>query len=165
MPKGVGPERRHFGGGHDLITETQGSKTKYYWKCMYCDYILGGKSFQNKKSHIHLSGDTSFRTGLIVKVCTAAPDEVKAEFKLLEMTKRLEKEQIVKKRKRAEELLKCKKISTTPPSKQSKLYLRNTTTLSNDQVDEAWDTAFFGLDIPVTKIVNPLFREDIEATK
>ena len=91
---------------------------------MYCDYILGGKSFQNKKSHIHLSGDTSLRTGLIGKVCTAAPDEVKAEFKLLEMTKRLEKEQIVKKRKRAEELLKCKKIIYNAPVQAKRTVLK-----------------------------------------
>ena len=77
-------------------------------------------------------------------------------------TKRREKFEYSKKRKRAKQLLKL--LHLTPPSKQSKLRL-STPILADDVVDEAWGTAFFGLDIAVNKIENPLFREAIIATK
>ena len=73
MPKKAGPERAHFGGEKGLISDQRGDAITYYWKCMYCGWKVGGKCFQNKKARVHLSGDSSLKTGLIVDVCVKAP--------------------------------------------------------------------------------------------
>ena len=45
MPREPGPERAHFGGEDGLITEiTTGGRRKYFWRCMYCSFIIGGKN-------------------------------------------------------------------------------------------------------------------------
>ena len=73
MPRQAGPERSHFGGEHGLISETQNGEVKYYWKCMYCGWKVGGKSFQNQKARVHLSGDATLKSGLIMELCEKAP--------------------------------------------------------------------------------------------
>ena len=163
MPREIGPERTHFGGEGGLVTETHLGRTRHFWRCMYCNWQVGGKNFQNGKARIHLSGDPSLRNGMIATVCPNAPDEVKREFANLEREKRQQKQKRFAKRQRAAELLKHKKGDDTPPQKQSKLNLRNRA--PNEEVDKAWGEAFFGLDIPAAKVDNPLFREAIRLTK
>ena len=133
---------------------------------MHCNWELGGQNFQNAKARIHLSGDTSLRNGLISIVCANAPDDIKKQFTLLEKQKRLEKEQRAKKRKRQNELLGISSPASSPASRarQSRLF-HGAPTLADDDVDNAWGEAFFGLDISVGKIAQPLFREAITKTK
>ena len=63
------------------------------------------------------------------------------------------------KRKRKQQLL-----SPTRDAKQSKLQI-SPRLIKDDEVDEAWGRAFFGLDIAANKANNELFREVIAATK
>ena len=163
MPRTIGPERDHFGGEDGLCTEICNGQYNYYWKCMHCSFRLGGKNFPNAKERIHLSGDPSLRNGLISIVCSNAPDAVKTQFGLLVRTKRLEKEHRLKKRKRRDELLRSNKTAISP-LKQSRLAV-TPPSLADDVVDDAWGEAFFGLDISVNKIQQPLFREAITATQ
>ena len=86
MPRKLGPERAHFEGP---IQETNASGTsKYYWRCNYCTYQLGGQVFQNRKARIHLSGDLKLRNGIVAKVCDKAPEEIKQKFAELVTAKR-----------------------------------------------------------------------------
>ena len=164
MSREVGPERAFFGGEDGLYTEIcAGKKARHYWKCMFCNWELGGKNFQNSKARIHLSGDPSLRNGLISNVCGSAPDEVKERFRLLEQSKRVETEQRAKKRKRMGELLN-KTASPATAARQSRLSIGEPT-LTDDKVDDTWGEAFFGLDISISKITQPLFREAIATTK
>ena len=101
MVRIIGPERDHFGGEDGLCTEICNGKCSYYWKCMYCNFQIGGKNFPNVKARIHLSGDPSLRNGMISTVCSNAPNEVnsKVQFRNLVCTKnRLEKEERFRKR-------------------------------------------------------------------
>ena len=160
MTRGFGPERQYFGGEHGRITEMCAGKTKYFWKCEFCGWRAGGKSFPNSKARVHLSGDVSLRSGLISQVCDKAPADVNKEFKLLVEKKRLEKEQAARTRKRGGELLDSK-----IPSKQSRLRLGSPVILKDEEVDRQWAEAFFCLDVAGNKIDHPLFREAIAATK
>ena len=166
MPRKTGPERNHFGGEDGLCTEICSGKVRHYWKCMYCNWELGGQNFQNSKARIHLSGDPSLRNGLISNICTMAPDEVKKQFAELEHAKREEKHVRVQKRIRMGQLLDSRTTTTASasPAKQSRLGFAPDS-LADDDVDDAWGEAFFGLDIACAKIENPLFREAIVATK
>ena len=155
MPRTIGPERDHFGGEDGLCTEICNGQYNYYWKCMHCSFRLGGKNFPNAKARIHLSGDPSLRNGLISIVCSNAPDAVKTQFGLLVRTKRLEKEHRLKKRKRRYELLRSNK-AVIFPLKQSRLVV-TPLSLADDDVNDAWGKAFFGLDISVTKYNNRCF--------
>ena len=159
MPRELGPERAHFGGENGLVTETVGGVTKYYWRCEFCTFQMGGKCFPNMKARIHLSGDPSLRNGVVGQVCKEAPDKVKQKFANLVKAKRKTKEEIASKRKRQQEVL----SATQPCLKQSKLKVNGT--LKDDAVDDAWGRAFFTLDIPPNKIANPIFREAVAATK
>ena len=163
MPQRAGPERAHFGGVDGLVKETSNDGTRCFWRCMHCDWEMGGKTFQNAKARIHLSGDPSLRNGMISRVCTAAPEEVKNKFKLLEMEKRKAKMLKTEKRKRAKELLSASKGS--PATKQTKLRCASKMTLLDDHVDNAWGEFFFGLDVAVGKVDHALFKNAIAATK
>ena len=165
MPRDVGPERRYFGGEGGLITETHLGRTRFFWRCQFCNWQVGGKNFQNAKARIHLSGDPSLRNGIVAFVCPTAPDDVKKKFADLERAKREQKQKRFAKRQRAQELLgqNEKAASGTPPQKQSKLRYRNRATA--EEIDKAWGEAFFGLDIPAHKVDRPLFREAIRLTK
>lgn len=132
---------------------------KYYWRCNYCNFVLGGKAFQNAKARIHLSGDSSLRNGTVAVVCPSAPTHVKKQFQLLVATKRAEIKDENARRKRKGELL---KLPTT--KKQSKLRVGEPA-MPDDMVDECWANAFFGLDIPSNKINSSLFKEAVAATK
>ena len=89
MSREVGSERAHFGGQNGVICETSNGRERYsFWRCMHCDFQVGGRTFHNQKARIHLSGDKSLRNGLITTVCTGAPEEVKRQFAALEETKR-----------------------------------------------------------------------------
>ena len=105
MPRGIGPERIHFGGEDGVVVQIKNGKTSYYWECMHCQWRMGGKVFQNAKARIHLSGDVRLRTGIINTVCKNAPKEVMEQFAKLERTKRKEKNLKLISRKRASELL------------------------------------------------------------
>ena len=162
MPRETGPERQHFGGANGLISETILGKTRHFYRCIHCGWELGGKNFQNNKARIHLSGDPGLRNGLVSRVCTVAPENVKSRFANLERLKRTAKANKAEKRRRSEVLL-AVKVQELTPTKQSRLkYKRN---LTSDYVDTLWAEAFFGLDIAARKIDNPLFRSAIEATK
>ena len=165
MPRKIGPERTYFGGEGGLVTETHLGRTKYYWRCQFCNFTLGGKNFANAKARIHLSGDNALRTGLISAVCPNAPDDVKKKFSDLEREKRQQRQKNYAKKRRAAELLSQKKPKEagTPPQKQSKLGYRAKATA--EEVDKAWGEAFFGLDIAANKINSPLFREAIRMTR
>ena len=166
MVRTMGPERAHFGGAGGLITVTQDGVNSYYWECMHCGWRVGGKNFQNNKARIHLSGDATLRNGLITQVCTKASKEVQQEFAKLERDKRLEKSIKVMSRKRAAELNLIKKYSSPAGKKrrrQSSIPFKKDR-LCNDDVDNAWAHAFFGLDIAPNKINHVLFRESIAAT-
>jgi hypothetical protein len=167
MPKKLGPERAHFGGEFGLITETrEDGKTRYYWRCVHCNYHIGGKVFPNIKARIHLSGDPQLRSGIISVVCPKAPEEVQKKFRAIIAKKAEEKEQRIVKRKRARELSNAN--FSPSPAKQSKLYLgrhARVNLLDDDQVDQAWGRAFFTLDIALNKVDQEFFREAIAATK
>ena len=143
MPRQVGPEREHFGGEDGLHTEIAHGKTRFFWKCNFCNWELGGQNFQNSKARIHLSGDASLRNGMISVVCPLAPDDVKRQFTLLEQieqTKRMETALKRQKRKRGMELLNCSLNS--PSTKQTKLRAAPPA-LVDDDVDDSWGEAFF----------------------
>ena len=161
MPRLVGEERKHFGGEDGLYTEIAHGKPRYFWRCKFCNWELGGKNFQNDKARIHLSGDPSLRNGLISVVCPRAPDEVKRRFTLLEQSKRMEKDQRHQKRKRGLALLNPR---NSPVTKQTRLRA-TLSTLAHEDVDDSWGEAFFGLDIAAFKIAHPLFREAIAVTQ
>ena len=161
MPREIGPEWEYFGGSDGLVSETCNGKTKYFWRCQYCNFALGGKHFQNEKACIHLSGDPQLRNGQISVVCSSAPQDVKLQFGELVRSKRKEKEENRMRQKRKSALLNSKVVTNV---KQSKLRL-SPAKLGDNQVDEAWATAFFALDIPANKISHTLFREAIAATQ
>ena len=163
MPREVGPERAHFGGELGLITETSLGRTRFFWRCSYCSWEMGGKNFQNNKARIHLSGDMNLRSGLLSQVCSAAPDNIKQQFSALERVSRDNKQRRAAKRKRAKELLSANKSADkNTPIKQSRLRYRRVT---GEEVDHAWGEAFFGCDITVNKVDHPLFRQTIMMTK
>lgn len=163
MPREIGQEKTHFGGRDGLITETTGGGHKRnFWRCEFCSWELGGKNFQNNKARIHLSGDHNLRNGLVSRVCTAAPDDVKQKFAALERVSRENKRIRKAKRSRGKELLGANKKAKSPTI-QSKLAYRSKAT--GEEVDHAWGEAFFGLDIAPRKIDHPLFREAIFLTK
>ena len=161
MPHDTGPEREHFGGEDGLYTEICGGKVRNFWKCIHCNWELGGKNFQNSKARIHLSGDPALRNGIISNVCPTAPDEVKQQFRELEQIKRSEKTVRDQRKSRMRKLLDSKSPS---PAKQTRLGFK-IHDLTDDEVDDAWGEAFFGLDIACGKIENPLFKEAIVATQ
>ena len=97
IPRKIGPERTYFGGEGGLVTETHLGRTKYYWRCQFCNFTLGGKNFANAKARIHLSGDNALRTGLISAVCPNAPDDVKKKFSDLEREKRQQRQKTMPK--------------------------------------------------------------------
>ncbi len=66
------------------------------------------------------------------------------------------------KRKRKQQLISPK---AKPKTKQSKLHISPSRLLPDDEVDNAWGRAFFGLDMAANKASNELFREAIAATK
>ena len=106
-----GPEWDYFGGTDGVIVETIHGKSKYFWECMFCQVRLGGKVFPNRRARIHLSGDPTLRNGIVSRVCTAAPIDVKARFTALVIEKRTTKAANDSKRKRAEEVLRSKRIA------------------------------------------------------
>ena len=163
MPRERGPEHKHFGGADGLITETVHGVPKYYWRCNFCKGTIGGKIFPNAKARIHLSGDKSLRNGMIVTVCPRAPDEIKEQFVGIIKHKEAQKKLKLQKRKRAEELRRSNSLSS--PAKQTRLGFGKHNSMSDEDVDEAWGRAFFGLDIAWNKINKSLFRSAIEATK
>ena len=164
MGREPGPERSHFGGSGGLITLHQNGKVSYSWKCIHCGWHLGGKNFQNSKARIHLSGDSSLRSGLISQVCDSAPAEIMEQFALLERVSRKEKAAKKASRKRANELMQSSPSAPHKRAKQSRLPFSKKV-VTNKVVDEAWALAFYGLDLPANKIVHPLFRDTIHATK
>ena len=169
MPKHIGPERAHFGGENGLITEITGSGTKYYWRCAFCSWELGGKCFANAKARIHLSGDPQLKNGQIANLCTKAPDDIKEQFAKLERKKRKEKHQREMTRKRGMELMNGDPSSPVNvkrrKSKQITLPFASSQTLSDREVDRAWGMACFGLDIAPNKLNDPLFRDAFHATQ
>ena len=167
MPREAGPERAHFGGENGLITEIANGKPRYFWRCMHCNHEIGGKVFPNARARIHLSGDPDLRNGMVSQVCQQAPEEIKTQFALLHRTKLMAAENKAKKRKRAKELMRSKFASANgvnSPAKQQKLQFMPKM-LHDDDVDDAWGRAFFGLDIATHKVQNDLFKEAIECTK
>ena len=160
MPRERGVEREHFGGEDGLVTEIVNGITKYYYRCSYCDYRIGGKSFQNEKARIHLSGDPTLRNGRIANVCTKAPKEVNEKFQLIVKQRRMDRKEMIDRKRRRAELLSPKQIRVP---KQSKLRI-SPVKLQDKYVDECWAKAFFVLDIPINKIGEPLFRQAVEAT-
>lgn len=160
MPRAPGPERAHFGGEGGVFSETFNGKTRYFWRCQYCHWELGGKNFQNSKARIHLSGDPSLRNGMISKVCERAPDTVKEKFTRLENSKRQEVKKKVEKRKRAQELLLGIKRAK---SEQQTLYGHKV--VEDKSVDAAWGEFVFGLDVAINKVAHPLFKQAIDMTK
>ena len=89
--------------------------------------------------------------------------KVKVQFSNLVRAKRLEKEERFRKCKRRDELMKSHQLSSSP-LKQTRLAV-GVASLTDDDVDGAWGEVFFGLDISVGKIQQPLFREAIAGTK
>ena len=168
MPKKLGPERAHFGGEHGLITETSGDTTKYYWRCEFCNWEMGGKCFGNEKARIHLSGDVNLKNGQIANLCEKAPEHVKKQFSELERAKRLERLQKANTRKRGIELMNANPLSPTNAkkrSRQSTLPFSPQKLLSDQEVDDAWGLACFGLDLAPNKLNDPLFRNAFHATQ
>ena len=46
MTREIGQEKTHFGGRDGLITETTGGWHKHnFWRCEFCSWELGGKTF------------------------------------------------------------------------------------------------------------------------
>ena len=155
-----GQERRHFG---DLVTEISNGRSKYFWRCQYCNWQMGGKNFQNNKARVHLSGNPDLKCGLISRVCDKAPEDVMNKFSKLELVKREERKSKAEKRKRQSELLYNKK---RVKSEQQKLDLTGKGKVVDDElVDAAWGEFFFGLDVACNKISHPLFRHAIEMTQ
>ena len=168
MSKDAGPERKHFGGDKGLKTEVSGGKTRYFWRCNFCKHEIGDKSFPNAKARVHLSGDVTLKTGLISVLCPKAPSDVKEQFALLEKTRRLQRAAKQRSRKRGLELMQSSPaLQTTTPKRcrQRKLLFPVTSNLPDEDVNDAWGRAFFGLDIAANKLADPLFREAIHATK
>ena len=169
MPKKLGPERSHFGGEHGLITEIIGGATKYYWRCEFCNWEMGDKSFANAKARIHLSGDPKLKNDQIANVCEKAPDNIKEQFAALERSKRVEKKQKDITRKRGIELMNGDRsspvITKRKKSKQITLPFASSQTLSDREVDNAWGMACFGLDLAANKFNDPLFRDALHATQ
>ena len=169
MPKKLGPERAHFGGEHGLVTEIVGGGTKYYWRCQFCNWEMGGKCFGNAKARIHLSGDIKLKNGQVATVCDVAPDDIKEQFAALERAKRLEKQQRTSTRKRAIELMNADPSSPVnvkrAKSAQSRLPFSPRGTLSDLEVDDAWGMACFGLDLAPNKLNDPLFRDAFRASQ
>ena len=174
MPRSVGPERAHFGGINGVVCVQRGDTITHYWECIYCNWRLGGKNFQNQKARVHLSGDNSLRSGLITEVCKKAPSDIQEQFKKLERVNRQNKIAERGKRKHAAELLASSPLaaaSTTsakgkPKGKRSAQSRLPFTThkLPDAQVDDAWAKAFFGLNMTPNKIDHELFREAISTT-
>ena len=163
MPRRSGPERAHFGGELGLMTETSSNGTpKYFWRCVHCNYQLGGKIFPNAKARIHLAGDTSLRNGMISQVCTRAPEDVQKKFRAIIKQKQEERQRKNVKRKRAKELLEARNFDS--PDSQCTLSMSRRNNLSQMEVDKAWGTAAFTMDIAPTKICSPFFRDAIQAT-
>ena len=77
MPRELGPERAYFGGENGVIAEESNGKTRYYCRCQFCNWTFGGKIFSNTKDRHHLSGDPALRNGMIARVYTQAPEDVK----------------------------------------------------------------------------------------
>ena len=167
MGRKLGPEKAYFGGDDGLVTEVTGGATRYFWRCMFCGFEIGGKCFPNQKARVHLSGDSSLKTGLISTLCTNAPEDIKVQFTVLEKAKRAERANQLATRKRGAELMKSS--PTLPSGKrkrvQAKLQFPSTQRVSDAHVDDAWGRAFFGLDIPGNKLSDPLFKEAITATR
>ena len=162
MPRDVGPERAHFGGEGGLITETTADgRVRYYWRCRHCSFILGGKVFPNAKARIHLSADKSLRNDIISKVCDKVGAADAAKFVAIVKEKNKEREAAKAKRKRENEIKRSNSYSS--PAKQARLGFRSS--LSDDDVDEAWARAFFGLDIATRKVDSDLFRIAMEASQ
>ena len=143
MPREAGPERRWFGGKNGLVVEKTGGITKYYWRCYFCGFKLGGQSFQCRRARIHLSGEVSLHNGTISQLCTGAPEHFQKTFRELEVAKRAEDTLETEQRKRARELLhESPATATNSPanrakrSRQSRLPFIQVTT--KDQVDDAW---------------------------
>ena len=170
MGREAGPERAYFGGQDGLVVEKSGGVTKYYWRCNFCGYKLGGKHLQNRRARIHLSGENSLRNGTISQLCTMAPDKIKKQFRDLEIKNRTENALQQAQRKRWREL-----FSASPSMRgntnagqrkrsrrQSQLHFDMVT--PKEQVDEAWGRCFFGLDIAPNKIEDNLFKEAIVVT-
>ena len=170
MPRGAGPERFHFGGQTGLNTLMVNGKATYYWLCQYCGFKLGGKSFQVRKARIHLSGNNSLRNGLIAQVCTKAPPSIKEQFyeREIENTSKLNQE--AASHKRSAELMASSPQLTSPAAAAAARKKRKQSTLPfclttcDEEVDNVWGKAFFGLNIAANKISHPLFREAIDAT-
>ena len=164
MPRRSGPERAHFGGELGLVTETSnnGGSPKYFWRCVHCNYHLGGKIFPNAKARIHLSGDTSLRNGMISQVCTRAPEDVQKKFRAIIKAKEEDRQRKNAKRKRAAELLEARNFDS--PDSQCTLNIARRNALSQMQVDEVWGTAAFTCDIAPSKLGSPFFRDAIQAT-
>ena len=164
MGREKGPEREHFGGDDGLFTETTGGdKIRYFWRCEFCNWELGGQNFQNSKARVHLSGADELRNGMISNLCVEAPPEVREKFKALELAKRKEAKEKKSKRKRANELLQRQKKKAKKAG-QSTLGF-GPTCVGDDEVDDAWGEVFFGLDMPVAKLKTDLWRYAIELTK
>lgn len=140
MPRRVGPERAHFGGEDGLITELRNGKVTYSWKCDFCGWKMGGKQFANAKARIHLSGENSLRNGVITKVCSRAPAEIKEQFVLLERQKRLEKTQWTATRKRAAELMNS---SPAVPQKRNKQSIVTSQKWFCVKISSFWDAIKF----------------------
>ena len=164
MPKQLGPERSHFGGEHGLITAIIGGTAKYYWRCEFCNWELGGKCFVNAKARIHLSGDPQLKNGQVVNLCTKAPDEIKQKFAKLERQKRQDKQQREMTRKRGLELMQSP-VNKRRKSRQITLLFKSSQTLTDREVDDAWGLTCFGLDIPPNKLSDPLFKDVFHATQ
>ena len=171
MGREAGPERRWFGGKDGLVIEKTGGITKYFWRCSFCGFKLGGRSLQCRRARIHLSGEASLRNGTISQLCNAAPDHIKKQFRELEINKRATATLEEGQRKRARELLHASPQPNSPAnsaankakrSRQQTLPFIQVT--SKDQVDDAWGRCFFGLDIAPNKIEHDLFKEAIAAT-
>ena len=100
---------------------------------------------------------------MIASVCPRAPEQIRQQFCAIIKEKEEEKKLKAQKRKRAEELRRSNSLSS--PAKQIKLGFGKINALGDDDVDEAWGRAYFGLDIAPFKIDKPLFRAAIDATK
>ena len=166
MGRKLGPEKAYFGGEDGLVTEVTGGVTRYFWRCMFCGLEIGGKTFPNSKARVHLSGDSSLKTGLISTLCANAPEDIKAQFTVLEKAKRAERKQKLDSRKRGAELMHSSPSLPSGKKKrvQTRLKFPAVSNVTDEQVDNAWGRAFFGLDIAVNKLSDPLFHDAVTAT-
>ena len=167
MPKKAGPERSHFGGETGLIMEEVGGIKRYFWRCKYCGWCIGGKTFANQKARIHLAGEPTLKNGLVSQLCPSAPETIRKQMAEAEIERRQKKKATEISRKRGAELM-----AATPPEKrqrgglvQSPLPFTATGRKNHEEVDDAWGLAFFGLDIAPHKIDSPLFKEAVYATQ